>query len=147
MSFARSIVLQLHYAQFEIWDHGVGREPGETPPEAFEQGFILSDSFLSVLAQGDGRGHVTVESLESVPALRDDVWERVFEVSLYFPSGHFQVHECAGLAIETFAASPGWSRFRVHERQATRSVSDREFFIQYWPSQQAKPNLFPMGAV
>src|SRR5688500_6446358 len=115
MANSRFFEVSLHYAQFEIWDEGTGRDPGETSPEAFKRGFVLSDSFLSVLAHGDGQASITLETLGSRPRLRPG-WERAFEVSLHFPTGHFQVHECTGFAVEAFTTSPGWSRFRGQER-------------------------------
>jgi hypothetical protein len=147
MANSRFFEVALHHAQFEIWDEGAGRDPGEPSAEAFKRGFVLSDSFLSVLAHGDGQASVSLEMLGSKPRLSPG-WERGFEVSLNFPTGHFQVHECTGLAVEAFTTSPGWSRFRVQERPGRRGGSHLEFSIQVWPSPQAAPEqLLPEGAV
>jgi hypothetical protein len=133
------------YRQFYLLD---ADSPGDTSspdfwtPEAFTARLAVQPGVIGIGTDTYGEVPVTVEALDSEPALSAQAWDHVVEASLHVSTGRLALAPCpdSDSPVTRIAIPPGWFRVRVHSAGLNAEPPSEvdhcgdSYLIQAWPS-------------
>jgi hypothetical protein len=154
MASRQTVTVLAWYRQFYVYDAGTPSNPdGDVSEfwseEASQIGLAIERGWLGIGTDTDGDVPVTLEILESEPAVSLDAWDRVVEASLEVTGDGLIVAGCPDLeTVASIPILPGWIRVRVSSamprgKDPPYGVEYRgdKYLVQIWRSAAAQDRV------
>jgi hypothetical protein len=134
------------YRQFYVLDPDSRGDTGSADfwtQEAFDLRLAVEQGVIGIGTVTNGEVPVTIETLDTEPALSLEPWDHVVEASLQLSRGRLELAPCPDYdrPAATIPLAPGWVRVRVHcaglhiEPPSEVDYCGDSYLVQAWPSE------------